>query len=46
MKVKDEINLLAKEYGKLKEPWVFVTGEGVGFTLGPFFSSLRQGQGR
>ena len=24
MKVKDEINLLAKEYGKLKEPWVFV----------------------
>ena len=24
MKVKDEINLLAKEYGKLGEPWVFV----------------------
>ena len=24
MKVKDEINLLAKEYGKLDEPWVFV----------------------
>ena len=24
MKVKDEINLLAKEYGKLEEPWVFV----------------------
>ena len=24
MKVKDEINLLAKEYGKLKEPWVFM----------------------
>jgi hypothetical protein len=24
MKVKDEINLLAKEYGKLKEPWAFV----------------------
>jgi hypothetical protein len=26
MKVKDEINLLAKEYGKLGEPWVFVAG--------------------
>jgi hypothetical protein len=26
MKVKDEINLLAKEYGKLKEPWLFVAG--------------------
>ena len=24
MKVKDEINLLAKEYDKLGEPWVFV----------------------
>ena len=24
MKVKEEINLLAKEYGKLGEPWVFV----------------------
>ena len=24
MKVKDEINLLAEEYGKLGEPWVFV----------------------
>jgi hypothetical protein len=24
MKVKDEINLLAKEYGKFDEPWVFV----------------------
>ena len=24
MKVKEEINLLAKEYGKLDEPWVFV----------------------
>jgi hypothetical protein len=24
MKVNDEINLLAKEYGKLGEPWVFV----------------------
>lgn len=24
MRVKDEINLLAKEYGKLGEPWVFV----------------------
>ena len=24
MKVKDEIERLAKEYGKLKEPWVFV----------------------
>jgi hypothetical protein len=24
MKVKDKINLLAKEYGKLGEPWVFV----------------------
>jgi hypothetical protein len=23
MKVKDEIERLAKEYGKLKEPWVF-----------------------
>jgi hypothetical protein len=26
MKVKDEINFLAKEYGKLDEPWVFVAG--------------------
>jgi hypothetical protein len=26
MKVKDEINRLAKEYGKLGEPWVFVAG--------------------
>jgi hypothetical protein len=26
MKVKDEINLLAKEYGKLGEPWRFVAG--------------------
>jgi hypothetical protein len=25
MKVKDEIERLAKEYGKLKEPWVFVS---------------------
>jgi hypothetical protein len=24
IKVKDEINLLAKEYGKLDEPWVFM----------------------
>ena len=24
MKVKDEIERLLKEYGKLKEPWVFV----------------------
>ena len=24
MKVKDEIERLAREYGKLKEPWVFV----------------------
>ena len=24
MKVKEEIERLAKEYGKLKEPWVFV----------------------
>jgi hypothetical protein len=23
MKVKDEIERLAREYGKLKEPWVF-----------------------
>ena len=26
MKVKDEINLLATEYGKLGEPWRFVAG--------------------
>jgi hypothetical protein len=25
MKVKDEIERLAREYGKLKEPWVFVS---------------------
>jgi hypothetical protein len=25
MKVKDEIERLAKKYGKLKEPWVFVS---------------------
>ena len=24
MKLKDEIERLAKEYGRLKEPWVFV----------------------
>jgi hypothetical protein len=24
MKVKDQIERLAREYGKLKEPWVFV----------------------
>jgi hypothetical protein len=26
MKVKEEIERLAREYGKLKEPWVFVAG--------------------
>jgi hypothetical protein len=26
MKVKEEIERLAKEHGKLKEPWVFVAG--------------------
>jgi hypothetical protein len=25
MKVKEEIERLAREYGKLKEPWVFVS---------------------
>ena len=25
MKVKDEIERLGKEYGKLKEPWVFIS---------------------
>ena len=25
IKVKEEIERLAKEYGKLKEPWVFVS---------------------
>jgi hypothetical protein len=27
MKVKDEIERLAREYGKLKEPWVLWRGE-------------------
>jgi hypothetical protein len=26
MKVKDEIERLAREYGKVGEPWVFVAG--------------------
>jgi hypothetical protein len=34
MKVKDEINLFAKEYGKLDEPWCSWRGERAGFTLG------------
>ena len=35
MKVKEEIERLAKEHGKLKEPWVFVAGEGPGSRSAP-----------
>ena len=35
MTVKDELERLLKEYGKLKEPWLFVVRQGGRVKLGP-----------